>query len=199
MVAAPDLVAAVSVRVVETEMARRIPDWDGRSVAVPPGLPPLTMLADRAYSRDVLERRLRFLRLMGWYPDPPPVVVPGTAPVLPDQATVEDHLAVIYGAAGVSAADPAIAALSSALRDGPPGPEETRALTAFFDQQADAVDPGWRGRWPHDPAAASAFARGEAANLHGDRLFGRRRAGRLWTAISDVVWRLAEQKRRRWG
>ncbi len=196
MMADPDLVAAVSARVVWSEMARRIPDWDGRPVTVPPGLPPLTTLADRAYPRAVLERRLRFLRLMEWYP--------GEA-TLPPEAGIEDRLAIIWASAAPPDpdADPGATSLIWALRAPgtvrPGGREGMAALAAFFDGQADTIDPGWRDRWPRHPLAASAWARAEAAALPADRFFGRMRAGAGWDALSDLVWRLAELKRRRWG
>lgn len=230
MVAAADLIAAVSARIVETEMARRIPDWDGRELAPPSSLPPLTLLADRAFPRPALERRLRFLRVMGWYPDHRRAVAPGVDPQLPPEATVEDHLAVIVGASAATALrppalpppaapaatgpavaltaapfpDPATAALVGVLRlegpSRPPDPGDIAALAAFFDRQADAVDPRWREHWPGDGTpAVTAWAPAEATARCGDRYFRSRPADRAWAVLSAVIWRLAEQKRRLWG
>jgi hypothetical protein len=214
MMGPADLVAAVSARVTCCEMARRAPDWDGRSVTLPEGLGPLTVLAGRVYPTFVLERRLQFLRAVGWLSETH--VGPEARAALPPDASVEDHLAVLYGAgphdplvAGPQAGvDPALVALGRALRGGDRGSDASDrdridALDAFFDSLADTIDPGWQHRSPREVSATLAadtvWARVEATGLHGDRFFGRRRSGRRWAALSDLMWRLAERKRRRWG
>ncbi len=179
----------------------------------------MTTLAGRAFPRAVLERRLRFLRAVDWYPDAAPDVALGVdtdLPLgsLPPEASLEDHLAAVVGARVVTVsqepADPATAALVWALRGQspvpstlPPTPGEIAELAAFFDRQADAADPEWRVRLSDADgggiAAVTTWARLEAATLSGDRFFGRRPAGRAWGTVSRLVWWLAEYKRRRWG
>lgn len=195
--AATRVIHAIAGRVVESEMARRLGNGRPAEVALPAGAPPVTLLAHRAFPRWSLERRLRFLRAMGWYPEAPPRVVIGVKPALPPDCWAVDWVAAVYGALSVEPALPAVAALLESLRS-PAGSEAAEAaLDAYFDQVADGVQPGWRQRHQVTPVPP-AWSRLESVSTAADRWFGRGRSAILWPALAAALGRLGEEKRRRW-
>src|SRR5687768_10226305 len=117
MGAADPLIVAVVDRIVAHETTCRV----GRALAVelpaapPAGSGPVTILAGGAFRRDVLDRRERFLRGVGWIDGPVDDCRPGVLPALPPEATVEDHVAALAAARRVHAGSPAEAALAGSL------------------------------------------------------------------------------------
>ncbi len=179
-------------RVVEHELTARLGPSAPLSVGPEAGLPPLVLLAARTITPEVLQRRIRFLRIVGWLAEPP---TPLPEPSLPAQASLEDRVAAVLVSPAVKS-DPDLIALGDAY-DGPDD-GEIRRLDAFFDRVADAVDPAWRQHVPGPPATSPAWSRLEAATMDADRWFGHRRTGRLWSSVASAAGWLGEEKRQRW-
>lgn len=197
------LAQRVQDRVVDHELRRRLGPGAPTTVQLPPELPPAALLAARAFPVGVLERRLRFIRAVGWWPEPPFVFSDELGPRLPLEASLEDEIATLWGASQVQVTDPALSVLSAALRLPLSGRSAAPAgdldeLDAFFDRMADQIDPGWRDHAGPATAIPPAWSRLEAATTHADWWFGRRRAGRFWRILHGVVTALGNQKRRRW-
>lgn len=104
-------------------------------------------LLPRAVPRDVLDRRVAFLRLVGWYPEQSPVLVveaggmlkatgPDSAVTLPPEAGLEDRVAAVVAADDFEGGTSSVAALRTAYRDGAP---DTARLAALFDDIAEAA------------------------------------------------------------
>ncbi len=103
-------------------------------------------LVDRLLLTGVLEKRLRYLRLMGWYPDQGPVSVEerdgtltatgGNATVeVPSQVAFEDLVAVLATADAADLTSRGHAAVRRAYTDA--GVDERRTLDAWFDAVAE--------------------------------------------------------------
>ncbi|MGQ0615619.1 MAG: hypothetical protein ACT4PW_01285 [Acidimicrobiia bacterium] len=196
-----ELVDGIGRRVVEAELARRLPGRRPGPSTVGAAAPPqsLALLVPHAFPLPVLERRLRFLRAAGWYPVEAPAVTPGRDPALPGEAGIADHVAAVLGASRIVSDGPDIGALAWALGrplvgTGPAG-TDVAVLSRYFDDLADQVDPGWRRLTPRPPTVVARWARMEAATVAADRWFGRGRGGRAWEAVADGVGRLGRLKR----
>ena len=189
------LIAAVIERIISHETSRRT----GRAfpIELPADAPPLTILTRNAFPPEVLERRERFLRAVGWIDGPVDECTPGERPGLPPEATIEDHVAVVACARRVQARSLAEAALAASLGVEVTGVEPPAVVAAswsdVFDAAADAEAPGWRSR---PPVGAGPWPRLEAVVLGADSLFGRRRALPVWPALGRLVGRLGVAKRR---
>ncbi len=195
--------AVVAERVIAHEIGWRTGRTLLLDVPIDPGLPPLPLLAGRAFPPALLERRLRFLRAMEWYPDEAPAVTPGVDPALPDEASLADWVAAVFGAAVVLSSDPRVGALAWSLgrpvRGVAAGTTDTGPLDTFFDRAADALDPDWRRRARADMGTSPPWSRLETATVGADRWFGRGRAGPLWSGLSGLVAGAGDEKRKRWG
>lgn len=197
-----ELARSLGRRVTASELATRlghVPSLDGVGL---PDASALVLLTRRAFPPSVLERRLRFLRAMGWYPPTAPMVTPGVDPALPDEASVADWVAAVHGAATVVSSGPGVGALAWSLGRPVEGVEpvstDTRELDAFFDRFADSVDPAWRERPAPTVGIPPPWSRLEAVTMGADRWFGRGRVGPLWSGLADLVAAAGDQKRRRW-
>ncbi len=155
-------------------------------------LPPLSVVADRAFPSWVLERRLRFWDALGHRPGPGPLRDGLAGPPMPGLGA-EDHAAWVYGSAGVETDDPFVAGLARSLGrpcSGPPaGPDDRNRLEGFFTR--------WAGP-PGTPVATvpPAYSRLEAATVAGDRWFGRRGPGAGWERLHGTVAWAGRMKRR---
>jgi hypothetical protein len=193
------VVRAVAARIEHDELVRRLGRARAASVAVepPPGAPPVTVLSSRSFPPHVCERRVRVMQALGWIGDVVDVCVPGDDAALPEDATLEDHVALVSVARVVRAVDDASASLAAAVGSRVEGDgtasSDDGAWDAAFDAAADAVDPAWRSRVV---AATPAFAPQEAVSLAGDAFFGRRRRTDPWRALREGVRRAGETKRR---
>jgi hypothetical protein len=197
-----ELAKSVGRRVAACELATRLGYVAAVDEAGLPDPSALVLLTPRAFPAAVLERRLRFLRAMEWYPQAAPAVTPGVDPVLPDEAGVADWVAAVHGASKVVSSEPGVGAMAWSLGRpvdgvGPVG-TDTRALDAYFDRLADAVDPSWRGRPALPAGIPPPWSRVEAVTVGADRWFGRARTGPLWSTLTDLAAGAGDQKRRRW-
>lgn len=191
-----ELLAEVRRAILAHETASRL--GPGSPPLQPPhgsGPGPLTELAGRAFPAWLLERRLRFLRAVGWI-DVVESYRPGVAPALPPVASLADHVAVVSAASTVVTDDAELAAMAAALGrrvDGPrPAAADPDAWRSLFDALADARDPRWRVHRP-SPATAAAL---EAVACEADSWFGRRRSRSPWRVLRGAARRAGETKRR---
>ena len=185
----------ISDRILAIEWARRGgPPAAGGWVAELADLPPLSILADRAFPSWVLERRLRFWAALGYWPGPGRLDG-GLDDIRLPCARAEDYAAWVYGSPAVATADAFLASLARSLGrdcDGPPnGPDPQGRLERFFLRWGGAPQPD---PWP--PAVPPAYARLEAATITGDRWFGRRGPSPGWDRLSTAVGWAGRTKRR---
>lgn len=195
MPAPSELLRAVEARILAHELRRRAAV--AATVPARHDGPPLTVLAARAFPRPLLERRLRFLRAVGWIDGDLGPCVPFEAPALPAPAGVADHVAVIGLAPRVETDDPALAALAHAVgapvaASAPAAPVDDGSWDAYLDALADAHDPSWRHRAGRGPDWAGL----EAVTVQLDAAFGRRRARSAWPALREAARWSGEVKRR---
>jgi hypothetical protein len=142
------------------------------------------------------------MRVVGWLPEGPSDFEPGADSALPIQASLEDWVAALYGAATITTSDPVWGGLASSVRHAGKDSDHVAAgiaaLDAFFDGIADEADPHWR-RTERPSLNVPAWSRLEAVTVGADRWFGRSRSGTLWSLLADGVGRIGEEKRRRWA
>jgi hypothetical protein len=122
---------------------------------------------------------------------------------LPPEASLEDEIAILSEAAEIRITDPDLRAVCDAVRlarsrISPPPSREISSLEAFFDAVADQIDPDWRAQAGRVTAIPPNWSRLEAATIHADWWFGRRRTGRTWRFLHRFVTEVGNQKRRRW-
>lgn len=197
MPAPSELLRAVEARILAHELRRR----EAVGAAVPARLdgPPITVLTARAFPRPLLERRLRFLRTVGWIGGDIGPCIPFESPALPAPAGVADHVAVIAFAPRVGTDAPALASLAAAVGAPVVTPSPGLAVAvddgswdAHLDAAADAHDPAWR----HRAGRAPDWAGLEAVTVQLDAAFGRRRARSAWPALREAARWSGEVKRR---
>lgn len=190
--------ARIGQRILDVEWRRRAPgDPPSDLLSALGGLPPLSVLAGRAFPRWVLDRRLTFLEKVGWdRPLPPTLTSLGD---LPQTVTIpEDMVALVAGAVRVATDDPFLAALARCFGRPCDGPDQSADAVQQLDDLIDrfasrpaatSVDTG------PDPAVSPTRSRMEALTVRADRRFGRSGMARGWEGLYAAVSAAGRAKR----